>query len=59
MVLGKTTLLKILCEEESYDSGDILQSKRINDYGYLLNIIQIGPQLTVYDALLNVFQPLI
>ncbi len=55
---GKTTLLKILCEEESYDSGDIFKSKE-STIGYLSQHNTIDPQLTVYDALLNVFQPLI
>lgn len=55
---GKTTLLKILCEEESYDSGDIFKSKEAT-IGYLSQHNTIDSQLTIYDALLNVFQPLI
>lgn len=55
---GKTTLLRILCEEESYDSGDIFKSKETT-IGYLSQHNTIDPQLTIYDALLNVFEPLI
>lgn len=55
---GKTTLLKILCEEESYDSGDIFKSKETT-IGYLSQHNTIDPSLSIYDALLDVFKPLI
>lgn len=55
---GKTTLLRILCEEESYDSGDIFKTKETS-IGYLSQHNTINPQLSIYDALLEVFQPLI
>lgn len=55
---GKTTLLRILCDEESYDSGDIFKSKDIT-LGYLSQHNTIDPILNIYDALLDVFQPLI
>lgn len=55
---GKSTLLKILTREESYDSGDIFQSKDTT-IGYLSQHNTIDPSLSIYDALLEVFQPLI
>lgn len=55
---GKTTLLRILCEEESYDSGDIFKSKDVT-IGYLSQHNTIDPHLTIYNALLDVFLPLI
>lgn len=55
---GKTTLLKILCHEESYDSGDIFKSKETT-IGYLSQHNTIDSTLSIYDALLEVFLPLI
>lgn len=55
---GKTTLLKILCNEESYDSGIISKPKDVT-IGYLSQHNTIHPSLTIYEALLDVFQPLI
>lgn len=55
---GKTTLLRILCDEESYDNGDIFKSKDMT-LGYLSQHNTIDPTLNIYDALLDVFQPLI
>ncbi len=55
---GKTTLLKILCNEESYDSGVISKPKDVT-IGYLSQHNTIDPSLTLYNALLDVFQPLI
>lgn len=55
---GKTTLLRILCEEESYDSGDIFKSKDVV-IGYLSQHNTLDPTLSIYDALLDVFKPLI
>lgn len=55
---GKTTLLRILCEEESYDSGDIFKSKETS-IGYLSQHNTIDPTLTIYEALLDVFKPLL
>ena len=55
---GKTTLLRILCDEESYDSGDIFMSKDTK-IGYLSQHNQINPALTIYDALLEVFKPVL
>lgn len=55
---GKTTLLKILCGEENYDSGDIFMPKDTK-LGYLSQHNTIDQTLSIYDALLDVFQPLI
>lgn len=55
---GKTTLLRILCEEESYDSGDIFKSKETS-IGYLSQHNTIDPTLSIYNALLDVFKPLL
>lgn len=55
---GKTTLLKILCNEESYDSGDIFWSKETT-LGYLSQHNTLNQELSIYDALLDVFKPLI
>lgn len=55
---GKTTLLKILCGEENYDSGDIFMPKDTKR-GYLSQHNTIDQTLSIYDALLDVFQPLI
>ncbi|MEG0548855.1 MAG: ABC-F family ATP-binding cassette domain-containing protein [Coprobacillus sp.] len=55
---GKSTLLKILCGEESYDSGDIFKSRETS-LGYLSQHNTINSHLSVYDALLEVFDPLI
>lgn len=55
---GKSTLLRILMNEESYDSGDIFQSKDTT-IGYLSQHNTIDPNLSIYDALLEVFKPLI
>lgn len=55
---GKTTLLRILCGEESYDSGDIFKPKDTS-IGYLSQHSTIDPALSIYDALLDVFKPLI
>ena len=55
---GKTTLLRILCQQESYDSGDIFMSKETT-LGYLSQHNTIDSSLSIYDALLDVFKPLI
>lgn len=55
---GKTTLLRILCNEESYDSGDIFCSKDTS-IGYLSQHNTLDTSLSIYDALLDVFTPLI
>ncbi len=55
---GKTTLLKILCDEESYDSGDIFKNKDTT-IGYLSQHNTLDLTMNIYDALLDVFTPLI
>ena len=55
---GKTTLLRILCGEESYDSGEIFKTKETT-IGYLSQHSNLDQSLSVYHAMLDVFQPLI
>ncbi len=55
---GKSTLLKILTKEENYDQGDIIMNKDMT-IGYLSQHNTINPNFTIYEALLDVFQPLI
>lgn len=55
---GKSTLLKILTKEENYDKGDIIMNKDTT-IGYLSQHNTINPNFTIYEALLDVFQPLI
>lgn len=55
---GKTTLLRILCDEDSYDSGDIFKSKDTT-IGYLSQHNTLDPSMTIYEAMLDVFLPLI
>lgn len=55
---GKTTLLRILCDEESYDSGDIFMSKNTT-IGYLSQHNTLDPTMTIYEALIDVFKPLL
>ena len=56
--VGKSTLLKIICDEESYDSGELHIN---NNYtiGYLSQHNTFERTLSVYDALLEVFKPVI
>jgi len=55
---GKSTLLRILCNEESYDSGDIHKPNDIT-IGYLSQHNTIDYDMTIYEALLDVFKPLL
>jgi ATP-binding cassette subfamily F protein 3 len=55
---GKSTLLKIITGEENYDSGDIYKNKDMT-IGYLSQHNTIDPTLSIYNALLEVFKPLI
>lgn len=55
---GKTTLLRILCDEESYDSGDIFKSKDTT-IGYLSQHNTLDQSMTIYEALIDVFKPLL
>lgn len=55
---GKTTLLRILCDEESFDSGDIFKSKETT-IGYLSQHNILDTTMTVYESMIEIFQPLI
>ena len=55
---GKTTLLRIICGEESYDSGEIFMPKNTK-IGYLSQHNTLNPEFSIYQALEDVFQPLI
>ncbi len=55
---GKSTLLRILCDEESYDSGIISKPKDVT-IGYLAQHNIVDPMMSIYDALLDVFKPLL
>ena len=51
---GKTTLMKIICGQENYDSGSrmLLNSTNI---GYLAQITFVDEEKTVYEELLTAF----
>ncbi len=55
---GKSTLLRILCDEESYDSGEIHKPNDVT-IGYLSQHNTIDYDMTIYEALLDVFKPLL
>ena len=55
---GKTTLLRIICGEESYDSGEIFMPKTTR-IGYLSQHNTLNPEFSIYQALEDVFSPLI
>ncbi|MCD7808156.1 MAG: ABC-F type ribosomal protection protein [Erysipelotrichaceae bacterium] len=55
---GKSTLLKILCQQESYDSGEIRKPNNVT-IGYLSQHNTIDYNMTIYEALLDVFKPLL
>ena len=55
---GKTTLLRIICGEESYDSGEIFMPKNTK-IGYLSQHNTLNPEFSIYQALEDVFLPLI
>ncbi len=55
---GKSTLLKILCQQESYDSGEIHKPNNVT-IGYLSQHNTIDYDMTIYEALLDVFKPLL
>lgn len=52
---GKTTLLKIICEQESMDSGTRMVTNGTN-IGYLSQITFLNEEHTVYDELLDAFK---
>ena len=55
---GKSTLLRILCDEESYDSGIISKPKDVS-IGYLAQHNVVDEDMNIYDALLDVFKPVL
>lgn len=55
---GKSTLLRILNDEESYDSGEIHKPNNVT-IGYLSQHNTIDYDITIYEALLDVFKPLL
>lgn len=55
---GKSTILNILSKIESYDDGNVFESKELS-IGYLEQHHRFNLQQTVYQCALEVFQPLI
>lgn len=55
---GKSTLLKILAGELSYDAGEIIQRKGLT-IGYLSQHNGLESQRTIWNEMLDVFQPLL
>ena len=55
---GKTTILRILCQEEEYDSGNVFKNKDLT-IGYLTQQHNLDPDKTIYEVVLEVFTPLI
>ncbi|MFD0942719.1 ABC-F family ATP-binding cassette domain-containing protein [Savagea faecisuis] len=53
---GKSTLLKIIAGEMSYDEGDIIIPKDIT-VGYLEQHSHIDSELSIWDEMLTVFEP--
>lgn len=51
---GKTTLMKIICGQESYDSGSRMVLNGTN-IGYLAQITFVNEEKTVYEELLTAF----
>ena len=54
---GKSTLLKIIAGQMSYDSGDIIIPKDIK-VGYLEQHSGINSELTIWDEMMTIFEPL-
>lgn len=55
---GKTTILDILTDQQSYDSGDLFKSRDLT-VGYLKQHHDLDNEKTVYESALDVFLPLI
>src|SRR5699024_5012696 len=55
---GKSTLLKILAGELSYDACEIIQRKGLT-IGYLSQHNGLESQRTIWNEMLDVFQPLL
>ena len=54
MVVVKTTLMKIICGQEHYDSGSRMGLNGTN-IGYLAQITFVDEEKTVYEELFNGF----
>ncbi|BAB04269.1 ABC-F family ATP-binding cassette domain-containing protein [Halalkalibacterium halodurans] len=54
---GKSTLLKIIADKLSYDSGDLIIPKGV-EIGYLEQHTGLESDLTIWDEMLSVFEPL-
>lgn len=54
---GKSTLLKIISEQMSYDSGEIIKPKYVK-MGYLAQNTDLESTLSIWEELLTVFEPL-
>ena len=58
MVLGKTTLFKVICDELDYDSGDIFKNKSLK-IGYVEQFVLKDSNKSVYEELLTIKQNLL
>ncbi len=58
MVLGKTTLFKVICDELDYDSGDIFKNKSLR-IGYVEQFVLKDSNKSVYEELLTIKQNLL
>lgn len=54
---GKSTLLKIIADQLSYDSGEIIKPKDVT-IGYLAQDTGLESDLTIWNEMLSVFGPL-
>ncbi|MFD1851564.1 ABC-F family ATP-binding cassette domain-containing protein [Oceanobacillus bengalensis] len=54
---GKSTLLKIMASELSYDDGEFIKPKDVT-VGYLSQHMALESQRTIWDEMLEVFEPL-
>ncbi|MDY0410488.1 ABC-F family ATP-binding cassette domain-containing protein [Virgibacillus soli] len=55
---GKSTLLKIMAHQETYDVGDIFQTKQLT-IGYLSQHTELESEKTIWNEMIDVFEPLI
>src|SRR5690606_11572771 len=55
---GKSTLLKIIAGELSYDEGEIIKPKDLT-IGYLAQHMELESGKTIWDEMIEVFQPLL
>ncbi|OLS34889.1 multidrug ABC transporter ATP-binding protein [Alkalihalophilus pseudofirmus] len=55
---GKSTLLKVIAGQLSHDSGEIIQPKDV-EVGYLAQDTGLESELSIWDEMLTVFDPLL